>query len=153
MTTLKVVIMSGVPGAGKSTWIEDNRHGIDLVCSADSFFIQPDGKYEYNSRQINEAHGHSLRTFIDAVQNRNSIKETVIVVDNTNTTSEEIAPYYAVARAYGAEIVLLTFMGGDPKEMAERNVYGVPETTIRRMQERLNNRVLPGHWNINCFYI
>ena len=151
--SIKVVILSGVPGAGKSTWIKENQAGISQVFSADDYFMV-DGEYKYNFQNIQEAHSDCIRRFINALQNAEiGNVEAVMVVDNTNTTSEEIAPYYAIAKAYNAEVALVTFMGGDSAEMASRNVHGVPEATIEKMQFRLKNRVLPGHWQMECVYI
>jgi len=72
----------------------------------------------------------------------------VIIVDNTNTSSEEIAPYYHVAAAYDCEITLITF-DINTSSAAKRNVHGVGEHTIVSMARAIANRVLPRYWQHN----
>ncbi len=70
-----------------------------------------------------------------------------VVVDNTNTTTEEIAPYYAVARAYGYDVELVTLLV-DVETAAARNAHGVPMRNIEAMHRRLDQRELPRFWKL-----
>ena len=142
---MKVFILQGVSGSGKSTLANSLRGEI---CSADSFFIK-DGKYQFDISKLSEAHGKCLKKFIDMVQN--NIK--LIVVDNTNTTIEEIAPYFAVAQAYNYDIEIISLHC--PVEIAaKRNVHNVPKKSIEYMQERIINMRFPYYWKfIHTKYI
>tara|TARA_B110000503_G_scaffold141849_1_gene236663 strand:- start:1838 stop:2347 length:510 start_codon:yes stop_codon:yes gene_type:complete len=149
---LQVIIMSGVSGAGKDTWIkkfqETNPDVKTFVVSADSYFTTKDGVYNFNPSKLGEAHNACIRDFIQHV--RNYIEEDgVVFVNNTNTTSEEIAPYYAIASAYGAEVELVTVYAL-PHIAAKRNVHGVPEKGIQAMHDRIQARKIPPFWNISC---
>lgn len=149
MIGTRVIILVGPSGAGKSTYIANTLRssgGTGMVCSADHFFIEAGGKYNFNPSKLGQAHAECLRAFIDSVMNPD---EDFVFVDNTNTTKEDLAPYIAVARAYGIEpeIVVLG-LDVDPKVLAERNLHGVPESSCRRMQDNVRRMMnsWPRHW-------
>lgn len=152
---MKVVIISGISGAGKSTWIKgqswfDNAN----VHSADSFFMN-DGAYKFDASKLGEAHGACMRDFIHGCHTGWRAKEVggnmenpiVEVVDNTNLSVEEIAPYYAVAKAYGYKVELVT-LWVDPSIAVLRNVHNVPIRTLERMYDNLMSRKLPRFWDL-----
>jgi predicted kinase len=142
---MKVIITSGIPGSGKSTLIKNEFSGAEVV-SADSFFTDRNGNYNFDVTKLGEAHAACMRRFIHILSNRYDTDD-VLVVDNTNTTSEEIAPYYSVAKAYGASVELITLVC-DPELAAERNVHGVPLAGCRAMAHRIMQRRLPPFWDM-----
>lgn len=131
-----ITIMSGVPGAGKSTWLELNRPNAYVV-SADDFF-RTGGSYRYNGAQLNDAHAACMRAFIEALQ----ADEDSIAVDNTNVTVAEINPYYLVGRAYDREIELVT-VRCSPEVAHARCIHNVPLEHIVRKTSTLERRHLP----------
>lgn len=140
-----VVILSGATGSGKSTYTRallEERQGqleeLPEVASADAFFRGGGGSYEFNPKMLGQAHGACFRTAIDAVR-----KQTGVVVDNTNTTNVEIAPYVSLAQAYDVPSLVVVF-DVDPEQGAERNAHGVPVATVRRQVERL--KALHNRW-------
>lgn len=52
-----MIIMRGVPGAGKSTITEHLKRKLntDCVCSADQYFMK-DGDYQFDKKLIKDAH-------------------------------------------------------------------------------------------------
>lgn len=136
---MKVTILSGVPGSGKSTIA---RSMYAVVCSADDHFLV-DGEYRFDVTKLADAHGACLRKFVHAIQAGKDV-----VVDNTNTTSEEIIPYYAFAAAWGCDIELVTVQC-DPEVAAARCLHGVPVGAVKASAERIKNRVLPSFWQYN----
>lgn len=148
---IKVIILSGVSGSGKDTYIKrfqiENPTTKTFVVSADHFFIK-NGDYVFDPSKLSEAHGSCLRAFIQHI--RNFIEDDgVVFVNNTNTTSEEIAPYYAIASAYGAEVELVTLYVL-PHIAAQRNTHGVSLKAIRAMHDRLFERKIPSYWSIDA---
>ena len=132
-----VIILSGVSGSGKSTYARTRLGSADVV-SADSYFYSiGGGKYAFDASKLSEAHGACFRRFIQLLQHTD---ENTIVVDNTNTTSEEIAPYVLGAQAFGATVEICTLKGDYV------NVHGVPEMTIEAQRTRIENRKLPPWW-------
>lgn len=137
---MKVVIYSGVPGSGKSTLAAKEHPGAP-VCSADHFF-ERDSVYAFNPARLPEAHAACLRKFVELVQ---AGGWPVIVVDNTNTTAAEVAPYAALALAYDYALEIVT-VHCDPDVAAARNTHGVPVHAVRAMATRLAERALPPWW-------
>lgn len=145
---MKVIILVGPSGAGKSTYIANymrERTEVAASCSADHFFIDADGKYNFDRNKLGEAHASCLRSFIENVSYWATSNGCIVFVDNTNTTKEELAPYIAVSRAYSIEpkIVVLG-LDVEPSVLAARNLHGVPEAACKRMQD--NVRWMTSHW-------
>lgn len=143
--TTPIYILQGVSGSGKSS-IASKLADADNICSADDFFMR-DGKYHFDPTKLGEAHGACLRKYVSLLL-VNAQKGRPIVVDNTNTTIGEIAPYYSLAEAYGYKPVIIT-VECDPDEAAARNTHGVPVKVCWEMNRRimLTNAALPPWWN------
>jgi len=142
---MRVIIMMGASGAGKSTWLKQelgDEEGV-RICSADKFFQKEDGgTYDFDPTKLGDAHNMCMLEFLDGLSDR-GVK--VLAVDNTNTTLVELAPYISVSRACGfePEIVLL------PEQrvsVLRRNVHGVPEHALGRQVKQLTGTVRPGAW-------
>jgi predicted ABC-type ATPase len=159
----KAVILSGISGSGKSSYIRSISErvwyphfksgdvGGAVVVSADHYFMnQLEGKYEFDFKKLSNAHGSCFRYFIELVQYRSPL----IIVDNTSCDNMEISPYVLGAQAYDYDVEVVTLvcpsaMGDDEyvRRCAERNSHNVPESGIRAQYERLCNRQLPPWWN------
>lgn len=164
----QVKILSGVSGSGKSTltleFILSYMSGLGMtaeemvsapmpsatvsLCSADSFF-EKDGVYTFDASKLSDAHGKCFRDFITALTSNVEL----VVVDNTNTTNEEIAPYMLGAQAYGYDAQIITLTPGHTDNWvdyyvrcAERNKHGVGIETIKAQHLRITNRKLPPWW-------
>jgi len=163
----KVVIMSGVSGSGKSKYagtllldyvsstgltVEEmmrlpkgDKRATSAYCSADMYFVGADGTYKFDVTKLSDAHGACMREFITACQNECEM----VIVDNTNTTAVEIAPYILVAQAYGYEAEIITVMcesEDDIKAAAARNSHGVPFGGVMAQHKRLCGRELMPWW-------
>lgn len=139
-----IMIMRGLPGSGKSTYIRENFPGAE-VCSADHFFME-DGEYRFDPAKIGEAHGGCLRKYMKVLEaHSESASAQTIVVDNTNTQAWEISPYIAIANAFGMEAEIVNFTVS-VETAVERNIHGVPEHVIRAMNERLEKESIPPFW-------
>jgi predicted kinase len=143
---MHVIVMSGMSGSGKSTYakaLAAERNVKAWIVSADDFFTNnPSGEYIFEPAKIGEAHGACFRMFMDGVLD----KRPLIIVDNTNTTVEEISPYMLAAGAYGytSEVITVKI----PLLFAmERNQHGVPKEEIGAQYLRIEHRVLPPWWN------
>lgn len=143
----RVILMAGVPGSGKTHYVNKE---LDLtresVVSADNFFVGSDGVYRFDPTKLGTAHGDCLRGFVSSLMKGMG----TVVVDNTNTTVIEMAPYVALAAAYGYAVEIVR-VGCDPAVAAARNTHGVPERAVRAMAERLDRTFqegLPPFWNV-----
>ena len=139
------------------------------LCSANHYFMV-DGQYRFDPRQLPAAHAACLEKFVSALngpEKRVTILRGIpgsgkstyclkngdrldIVVDNTNLSVSEVAPYAALALAYGKELEIVT-LRVDPKLAAERNIHGVGEAGVQRMYDRMiesdAHEFWPPWWN------
>lgn len=161
---LRCTILSGIPGAGKTTFIEKldawDRH--KRIFSANHYHMV-NGVYQFKAENLSKGHHECLRDFVEAcgsgsdmkrkgdkwlAKGIQSVKEPPhLVVDNTNTRADEIAPYFQVAYAYGYQVTLVTLTC--PVEVAlSRNSNNVPTEKIYSMDKTLGRRKIPAYWNI-----
>lgn len=131
---MKVKILCGISGSGKSTYIENNFSDA-VVCSADHFFLTQEGDYLFDPRKLPLAHGACLQKFVSMVQVAPE-EDGTLVVDNTNTTVSEVAPYAALALAYGHDLEVIIIQC-DPERAQRRNTHGVPQQAVMGQHSRL----------------
>lgn len=139
-----VYILRGIPGSGKSTYAKTIAPESAVICSADDFFVGKDGVYRFDHSKISEAHKQCFRKFVQAVNEGTD----PIVVDNTNCTNVEVAPYVTYAEAMDCCVTIVGITKTPPEECAARNVHGVPVATVMRMYRTLmeNIRSAPRWW-------
>ena len=147
----EVVIMRGLPGAGKSTWVRMNLPDAQ-VCSADSFFVGEDGEYRFDGSRLSEAHSHCLRRFAETVStggdsSTSTQSPATIVVDNTGISAWEISPYYNLARAFGHD-VRIVHLKCSPETAHGRNVHGVSMDRVLEMDRKMAAEEFPPFWNL-----
>lgn len=142
----RILIMRGLPGAGKSTWARRN-HPDARIYSADSFFLDEDGEYRFDGERISEAHAWCLRGFAEILPSLEGGSPEVVIVDNTAIRAWEISPYYNLARAYGHE-VRIVHVSCDTPTAHERNIHGVPLERIEKMDRDLLSEELPPFWTV-----
>lgn len=127
----RVMILRGISGSGKTTFQKKHCDFSCRVVSADDWFMLG-GAYRFDPTELGNAHGHCLRRFIRAMGDRADV-----VVDNTNTTLVEIAPYISIAMAYEDASIEVVELMCDVETAAARNTHGVPLVGVQRMQENL----------------
>lgn len=138
----KVIIMSALPGMGKDFYIKqkeegntkfsDEEEGSYTVVSADHFFVDDEGNYNFDPALLPEAHESCVRAFVNAVL-MNSVQR--VYVSNTNTQQWERWPYHQLAKAYGCDVEYVVIEGDI--SLTERNTHGVPPEVINRMAGRI----------------
>lgn len=136
----KVIIMRGIPGSGKSTYIKEHLSEA-LVCSADDYFEElaalNDTSYleEFKIYLVPRAHAFCRDSFNHATE---VMDEPLVVVDNTNIRNWEYEEDYvdsALRRGYEVQIVEIPFSRDMAEEYHRRNKHGVPLEVIKRMME------------------
>ncbi|MCK4671259.1 MAG: ATP-binding protein [Candidatus Aegiribacteria sp.] len=146
---VKVFIMRGLPGAGKTTWIRNNLPDA-FICSADNYFLDKEGNYKFDNLLISEAHESCLKCFAEILTSHEDEAEKeslVIVVDNTAIRAWEISPYYNLAKAYGHDVKVV-HIKCDSDLAHSRNIHEVPLERVEKMDEGLNSETLPLFWNV-----
>lgn len=159
---MQVIILMGLPGAGKTYWSKTN-HPTAVVCSADHYFTDAEGNYNFDAKKLGQAHAWCMRNFIRALTNAEQqfayayetddtlTMETwqpqyTVIVDNRNVNVHSIAPYIGVASSFGVfpRIVYVR----DPGNAQERQLHKVPEFNWQAMRYQLNELLSkwPGIW-------
>ncbi len=144
----RAIIMRGLPGSGKSFWVEQflQTQGIELALktrarglfSTDSFFYNGED-YRFDSSKLSEYHQRNLTGFIQAL----SAAEPLVICDNTNLAHWEFMAYEAAAKAMGYQVKVV--LVGEPlnKEhqalCAKRNSHGVSLSNIKRMAKNFES--------------
>jgi len=130
-------ILRGLPGSGKShlarELVGEGKSGA--VCSADDYFVNRNGKYNYDRRRIGEAHGFCMGKFIDALASQ----ANPIVVDNTHSQVWEYANYVKLGLLHGYEISVSEISCLDEAQVDiffDRNVHSVPMESMLAMWRR-----------------
>jgi predicted kinase len=146
--TPKCYIMIGIPGSGKTTWLLQNAPNAS-VCSADHFHTDAYGKYNWKPETARDGHNWCLDKFIGLSMESGNYDD--LAVDNTNTTIAQIAPYIAIAQAYGYEVVpvyMSTETLGDTMKAGKRNVHSVPMNVFMEMHVLVNDMIQqwPSYW-------
>lgn len=146
---MNVIVMIGIPGSGKSTWVA-RKYPEAMVCSADMYHTRADGVYDWKPENAAKAHKWCLTRFLGLLQDHNEhrngpLPSPDVVVDNTNTTLDQIAPYIAVAQAHDIDLEIV-YMDTPVKDVA--NVHDVPFATVRRMADQITTMRAqwPRHW-------
>jgi len=151
----EVIVLRGLPGAGKSTLAnqliaEASVEGRTVsIFSADKFFVGPNGIYRFDRTQLGAAHGRCLRHYARKLSwlETASAGPQTIIVDNTNTTVSEILPYVKLAQAFSLSFEVVT-ISCDPALAAARNIHGVPGAKVQEMHKRLRDAGvrIPREW-------
>ena len=134
MKEKEIIIMRGLPGSGKSTRAAQLAGTTGLVFSTDEFFMV-DGRYRFDPFRLKAAHRWNQQR----VENAAAEGVPLIVVDNTNVTQWEMAPYIRMAQVHGYGVRFKypqTPWQFDPRECARRNTHGVPYENVLKMMER-----------------
>lgn len=148
--------MRGASGSGKSTLVEHIRRFVEdpayvppphplfaelpsgvrvEVMSADHYFMDG-GVYKFDRERLGLAHQYCLHRFVEFARTARWYGNPILIVDNTNTTLEEVAPYARVGAAYGLDVHIVDILS-DQHTCEKMNVHDVPAKTIEGQIDRL----------------
>ena len=128
----ELILLRGLPGSGKSTLakiILQLRNTDDPeVLSADDFFENKEGDYNFDPSKIKEAHNYCQFRCSERMRQQ----KAKIVVANTFTQEWEMDEYFKMAERYNYRVhtVIVENRHGN------KNVHGVPEDKLQQMKNR-----------------
>lgn len=143
-----VLILSGIPGSGKTHLTRKIRGEYIDMChvSADHHV---DYTLRINHGTFAKAHDACRRDYLTAIMIK---KPQLIVVDNTNLSAWEIAPYYLFAETMGYNAHILRIQ--TPFEVClERQAHAVPEKTMQRMRKNFERRDVLPWWSATDYEV
>lgn len=126
-----LILLRGIPGSGKTTLGEvilrtPNNQLKPL--SADDYFIDEHGNYNFDSTKLKEAHNDCQQRCSHLMQN----DVMKIVISNTFTQEWEMQPYYQMAERYNYRIHSVIV----ENRHEGINEHNVPEEKLLQMKNR-----------------
>jgi len=147
-----VLILAGLPGSGKSRLAKElsELHPNTRVLSTDDYFMRG-GKYKFDPSFLGAAHDWCWRTYTnccDVLSKRIAeMSNNLLIVDNTNTSPFELAPYVRYATGLGVPVLTL-FVRRNFELCVRDQAHGVSLETMQRMSRNLVNthHEFPMYW-------
>ena len=131
-----LIILSSPSGAGKSTlakYIQSLNFNNDTrIVSADFYFTDPQGNYNFNPALLGQAHAQCKEKFFEAM------KDGVdILVDNTNTARKDRNFYLNAAKEKGYRVFSIVVENVNNT----KDSHLVPPDVLARQKETLKNNI------------
>jgi len=127
-----IVLLRGIPGSGKSTLgdviLQTTQSNNQDVLSADNFFNDDKGNYNFDATKLKEAHNWCQQKCAE----RMKLQFSKIVVANTFTQEWEMAPYFEMADRYKYRIHSVIV----ENRHDSKNIHSVPEDKLEIMKNR-----------------
>ena len=98
---MRIVVMVGLPGSGKSTYLE--QLGVIGLSSDATRKLLVDDETDQT------IHARVFQTLRYLLEQRLAIGRAVTYIDATNLTPEERGPYLAIGRAWGCDVEAVFF--------------------------------------------
>jgi adenylate kinase family enzyme len=139
----ELIILRGPSGAGKSFIANELAGETGLIFSADDYFTDKNGKYNWDRTKIKDAHEWNY----NRIKTTMEIDISPIIVDNTNITLWELGQLkpllqFAIENNYEIKIKEPnTIWAFDAEELYKRNTHGVPLETIQRQIRKYKHNV------------
>lgn len=128
----ELILLRGIPGSGKSTLGDVILHcpgsNSSDVLSADNFFIDHKGNYNFDVTKLKQAHNECQQKCAE----RMKLELSRIVVANTFTEKWEMDSYYEMAERYGYRVHSLIV----ENRHNGVNIHDVPEEKLEQMKNR-----------------
>lgn len=148
-----VVLLRGLPGCGKSSFAEQlveraaNSYMESVVCSTDDYFINEQGDYHFEPRDLSTNHAKCYakyqRHLMASPGQLDFVK--LIIVDNTNIRRDEMERYTsAVYHMYDCRYHSFRFKCRSEEEAATqclRSTHCVPLSVVLGRYEEYTYRI------------
>ena len=128
----ELILLRGLPGSGKSTLakiiLQLPSNAEPEVLSADDFFENKEGEYNFDATKLKEAHNYCQFRCSERMRQQ----KARIVVANTFTQEWEMEEYFKMAERYNYRIHTIVV----ENRHGSNNVHNVPEDKLEQMRNR-----------------
>ena len=132
-----LILLRGLPGSGKTTLGEVILHSTQGskpdVISADNYFIDDKGNYNFDSTKLKEAHNNCQQICAERMR----LEFSKVVVANTFTEEWEMKPYFDMAERYKYRIHTIIV----ENRHGSKNIHGVPDEKLQQMKDRFQIKI------------
>lgn len=128
MSEKNLYLVRGLPGAGKSSFVQSLLQEGEIAVAADDFMVNEKGEYEFDWQRLEEVHALCKEKVARAM--RENVKR--IFVHNTFKIRSELEPYQTLAAEHGYKvfsIVVENRHGG----ISTKNT---PGSTVEKMRKK-----------------
>lgn len=127
-----LILLRGIPGSGKTTLGDiilycPGSNSPDVL-SADNFFIDDKGSYNFDASKLKQAHNECQLKCAE----RMKLEISRIVVANTFTEKWEMDSYYEMAERYKYRVHSVIV----ENRHNSKNVHSVPDEKLEQMKNR-----------------
>tara|TARA_Y100000361_G_scaffold2433_2_gene2105 strand:+ start:9987 stop:10409 length:423 start_codon:yes stop_codon:yes gene_type:complete len=135
-------IVRGLSGSGKSSiaselvnpiWDSESEAFIKDFYSADDFFTDKEGRYNFDPNKLKEAHEECQKN-VELAMQRDNVRK--IAVANTFSQAWEAEPYFKLAEKHDYHPFVLECQNDFG------NIHDVPQKSIDMMKERWEDRLI-----------
>lgn len=127
-----LILLRGIPGSGKTTLgdviLQTTQQQNPDVLSADNFFVDEKGNYNFDATKLKEAHNLCQQKCAERMR----LEFSKIVVANTFTQEWEMEPYFEMAKRYRYRIHTLIV----ENRHGSKNIHDVPDEKLAQMKNR-----------------
>lgn len=128
-----IIFLRGVSGSGKTTVANLLSFGVGPVFTADDYFMDEEGNYNFDVTKLGKAHSACKKGVFSAC----AAGERTIFVANTSTSEKDITAYRNIATIHGYDFVSLIV----ENRHGNTDVHNVPEDTLVRQESQLRNSI------------
>jgi predicted kinase len=129
-----LILLRGIPGSGKTTLgdiiLQTTQQQSPDVLSADNFFVDEKGNYNFDATKLKEAHNLCQQKCAERMR----LEFSKIVVANTFTQEWEMEPYFEMAKRYRYRIHTLIV----ENRHGSKNIHDVPDEKLVQMKNRFD---------------
>lgn len=126
-----VWILRGCSGAGKDFVTNKLIKSVGWVAvSADYYFIDKDGNYNWDANKLAYAHSVCMYNFKEALKESTV---TDIIVNNTNTKVKDFGYYQKEAEKFDADVIFIVV----ENRHGGKNVHNVPDEVVSRHEDNI----------------
>ena len=126
-----VYLTRGVSGSCKNLFSVSIKqlYPNTIVCSADDYFTNKEGVYNFNPANLDEAHNVCRNKFEQALIEN----QKVIIVNNTNVNEKQFGFYIDKAEIYKYKVISLVL----ERRHEGWNTHNVPPETLERQKNSI----------------
>ena len=129
--TKNLILVRGVSGSGKTTFVEEFIENVSLSIATDDFFVL-DGMYTFDPSYLAKYHQRCIDSVESEMESPSTEGYCNIVVHNTFTREWEMQPYFNLAEKYGYNVYTIVVENRHKSE----SIHDVPGNVIKDQRDR-----------------